>query len=577
MRQMHMLLASGIFVLMAASTATVAYANEATSNAIEQAGGLTDTLAGGTPTATPNAAAATATARVTPATSALPTVTPTVAANATAAPTFTLPITVPNALTGTVATTLATSLTDTSPANAAPAPEGVVAGTVIANRTGLLVRFFTEGNTYDLAGLRSTGLALSRPSNVLNLYNCDAAKGVNQAGCFWDPYLLQRDGFYEIVAGRDAGAAQSLILREAGAPPENQVWIQNRAGRDEEVYYGTQMRSVPEGALEQFSVEAGGVGVFYLRSCVTAENGDSVCEWSSHSAEPGGYYALVDQTRAGGVAGTTISSLSLQAVLGAAAPTAEGASVPATVANAPQTICKLAVPALNVRSGPGLGFDIVKKVRSTETEVATIIVTGRTAAGDWLRVDETIAPGGWVIAGSEYLLCEGDANALPAIAESELPATPTPLPVALAPADVSAPADAGQSTDIPAVGDAANVEGADVSATATTTATDNGAVVAAPLPPGTAMLTVNNVFDREMRFTLDQRYRLEAGASEFDLLPGESVNITVFAGQIPFTASSPWQGLSGNQSITVAEGETRGVYLVFYYDEVDEKWYLAPS
>lgn len=84
-----------------------------------------------------------------------------------------------------------------------------MAGTVIANRTEMLARFFTEGNTYDLARLRSTGLALSRPSNVLNLYNCDASAGVNQQGCFWNPYLLQRDGFYEIVAGKDAGAGES--------------------------------------------------------------------------------------------------------------------------------------------------------------------------------------------------------------------------------------------------------------------------------------------------------------------------------------------------------------------------------
>jgi hypothetical protein len=561
-----MLLATSVVVLMAAMAVTPALGADATSNAIAQSGGLTDILTGGTPAA---GATATASATIAPTVGATPT--PAATAAPATAITLTLPVTMAAALSNTLISTSTAPFTDTTSGNIAPAPEGVVAGTVIANRTEALVRFFAEGNTYDLAGLRSAGLALSRPSNVLNLYNCDATAGVAQQGCYWDPYLLERDGFYEIVAGKDAGALQSLILREAGAPPENQVWIQNRAGRDEEVYFGTQMRDLPLGAVEQFGVEAGGVGVFYLRTCVTTQDGASVCEWSSHSAEPGGYYALVDQSRPGGVAGTTISSLSLQAVLGAVQASTDSTPAQAAVVDAPQTVCKLAVPALNVRSGPGLGFDIVKKVRSTDAEVATIVVTGRTTTGDWLRVDETIAPGGWVIAGSEYLACDGDVNALPPVAESELPATPTPLPVEVLPAGDAATGSTGQQEEGLAEG-----AGTDTSATGALTNTTATTSTATSLPIGTAMLTVQNAFDREVRFTLDQRFRLEPGSSEFDLAPGQSVNIIVYAGPIPFTASSPWQGLSGNTAIEVAEGETRGVYLVFFYDEVDKKWYLAP-
>ncbi len=563
MRQLQMLLASSVIVLIAATSVTVAFADDRTSNAIAQSGGLTDTLASATPTPRGTAVTATATAAATAAT----TVTPAPVTSIT----LTLPLTIAAVLTDTLATTTSATLTDGVPANFAPAPEGVVAGTVIANRTESLVRFFAEGSTYDLAALRSTGLALSRPSNVINLYNCDAALGVEQLGCFWDPYLLERDGFYEIVTGKDAGALKSLILRAAGTPPDNQVWIQNRAGRDEDLYFGTQMRSLPEGALEQFSVAKDGVGVFYLRSCVVTIDGASVCEWSSHSAEPGGYYALVDQSRPGGVAGTTVSNLDLQAILGATVDGTAGSATPATAAEPPQTICKLAVPALNVRSGPGLSFDIVSKVRSTDVEVATIVVTGRTTASDWLRVDETIAPGGWVIAGSEYLTCDGDINALPALAESELPATPTPLPVEVVPADLGTPVDATT------LGDATVTSPDDAAAPDPANAANSDSGVAAPaLPIGTAMLTVHNVFDREVRFTLDQRYRLEPGASEFDLLPGASVSVIVYGGPVPFTASSPWQGLSGNTTIPLAEGERRDIYLTFYYDEVDEKWYLAP-
>ncbi len=561
MRQMYLLLTSSVITLMVALTGTVAYADDGAANPVAQSGGLTDTLNGGTPTALPTRTPGTSTA--------VSSATPTSVAEMVSL-TLTLPLTVAEALSSTVPATETTS----APSNLAPAPEGVVAGTVIANRTNALVRFFAEGSTYDIAPLRSAGLALNRPSNVVNVYNCDAALGVNQTGCYWDPYLLERDGFYEIVTGKDSGALKSLILREAGTPPEGQVWIQNRAGREEEVYFGTQMRTLPEGSVELFSVDSAGAAVFYLRTCVSTADGASVCEWASHGAEQGAYYALVEESRPGGTTGTTISRLELQPVLGGAPTAVAGATASALPTDAPQTVCKLAVPALNVRSGPGLGFDIVKKVRSTEVEVATIIVTGRTSAGDWLRVDETIAPGGWVIAGSEYLTCDGEVNALPAVAESELPATPTPLPAEIVPVDNGATSEIGQSQEaVPAevttAVDAASTAG--VTVTATTTDTP-----ALALPEGTALLTVHNAFDRQVRFTLDQRYRLEQGPSEVDLEPGESTSVIVYAGQIPFTASSPWQGLSGNTSIELAEGEARSVYIVFFWDEVDEKWFLAP-
>ena len=111
-----------------------------------------------------------------------------------------------------------------------PEAAGILAGTIIANRTEASVRYFVEGQTYDLAPLRSVGLQLPRATAVLNLFNCDSGKSESDPACFWDPYLLKQDGFYEVVTGADAGAAANLILREAGAPPANQIWVQNRTG-----------------------------------------------------------------------------------------------------------------------------------------------------------------------------------------------------------------------------------------------------------------------------------------------------------------------------------------------------------
>jgi hypothetical protein len=66
-----------------------------------------------------------------------------------------------------------------------------------------------------------------------------------------------------------------------------------------------------------------------------------------------------------------------------------------------------------------------------------------------------------------------------------------------------------------------------------------------------------------MRFTLDQMYRTVQGPSEFDLQPGQSISILVFPGSIPFTASSPWNGLSGNASLQAAPNQSVTLWLRF--------------
>jgi hypothetical protein len=444
------------------------------------------------------------------------------------------------------------------------AASGPVEGTIIANRTGALVRYFVEGVTRDLEPQRSIGVQLARPTAVLNLFNCDATLGESQEGCFWDPYLLSRDGFYEIVTGRDAGALVSLVLREAGAPPAGEVWIQNRSGAAEEVYFGTQMYEIPAGGIAEFPVPGGSLGAFYLRTCIEggaaagAENGP-VCEWTAQSAAPGAYYALIAEEWAGNVAGSTVTSYKLEPVLGAGE--ADVTPMAAAAAAAPQMTCRLAVPALNVRSGPGLGFEIVKKVRSTDVDIATVIVVARTEDSQWLQVDDRVALGGWVISGPEYLTCDGDINALPAKAAAELPATPTPAPVIEAPAPV-APAEP------PAEG--APVEGAPADTSAPVTETAPAAAPAIPaaptIPAGQALITVNNGFDQVIRFTLDQRHRVEVGPSEYDLLPGQSISFVVFPGVVRFSASSAWRDLSGNAEFVLEPDTQRPLWIVFVPD-----------
>lgn len=119
---------------------------------------------------------------------------------------------------------------------------GVLEGTIIANRTEANVRFFVEGQVYDLAPLRCDWVAASpRATAVLNLFNCDAIQSAEgDAGCFWDPYLLKQDGFYELVTGAEAGLLVSLSLREAGAAgqpdlgakPHRRAPVDHRQQRD---------------------------------------------------------------------------------------------------------------------------------------------------------------------------------------------------------------------------------------------------------------------------------------------------------------------------------------------------------
>ena len=60
---------------------------------------------------------------------------------------------------------------------------------------------------------------------------------------------------------------------------------------------------------------------------------------------------------------------------------------------------------LNIRSGPGLDYQMVTKVRGNESQAGTVVVVGRTADSQWLAVDERVAAQGWVTSNSSFVQC----------------------------------------------------------------------------------------------------------------------------------------------------------------------------
>jgi hypothetical protein len=496
--------------------------------------------------------------------SPLGSITRTVFSEATTPVTVTVPLTPTRPATTTAPTTTpstTTTVTETEPITttatptvsapgpAAVDPAGPIQGTIIANRTPSLVRFFAEGQTYDLAPLRSQGLVLARETTVLNLFNCDADEPQSEE-CYWDPYALNRDGFYEIVTGREAGKAVGLVLQEAGAPPVNQIWVQNRLGTNEVIFYNNQEYQLPPSTVQEFAGQPGVPVTLYVRSCLVVGE-TSVCEWYPQNVETGVYYALTELATTGAVPGSRMQMVQLEPVV------SQDPEEPAEVVEAPtQFLCTLVVPTLNVRSGPGLEYEILTKVRGTESEPGNVLIVGRDPTSQWLAVDERVAAGGWITGSPDFVNCDGDVAALP---EAEI--TDGRL--------ASTPATATGTETGTAVEETAPVTGTEPVAaegTVTETTPAAGQPIETTIPDGQALLIVNNGFDQVIRFTLDQRFRVEQGPSEYDLQPGQSISIAVYPGQIAFTASSPWRSLSGNADFFLESKQSRPLWLIFVPD-----------
>jgi hypothetical protein len=510
--------------------------------------------------------------------------------------TDTLPITLSGGITPSLGQILPapTTLSETISTTASPAVPGgsdsaldeqyseILAGTIIANRSEVSIRFFVEGQTYEVAPLRSVGIALPRETAVLNLFNCEAARSEREAGCFWDPYLVTRDGFYEVLISPQLGADVVIALRAAIAPPANQIWIQNRTGERESVIVNNELYEIAPAAVQEFSVELEGPVIVQLRSCIgTAER--TVCEWVPQGVEAGFYYGLVHLLTPG-PQNTQLTSVMLQGIL---------ASSGETIQLPPQAVCRLRVPTLNVRSGPGLEFPIIAKIRSVDNQPGSVVVVAFDETKSWMQVTERVAQEGWVTANPEFIVCEGPLAELPVLGQPAAAAAqpeptaapPTPEPIAAAPppaTDVPAarppatdvPAAPPPATDVPAAPPPAAVEVAEPTALPSPEVVE---VLPPPVPDGLARLIVNNGFDQVVRFTLDLRYRPEGDhpASEWDLEPGASATILVYPGTVAFSVSSAWRGLSGNAELLMENQEERSIWLYFVPDPGEEnRWIL---
>lgn len=429
------------------------------------------------------------------------------------------------------------------PAAIAPplADSAILSGTIIANRTPVTVTFFLEGRLYSIKRLRSFAIRLPRPAAVLSLYNCEGDALAPAEDCFWDPYLIRQDGFYEVYNGAALNQPVQLRLQEASAPPMDQVWVHNRTGREQRVYYGGQETILAPAAVQEIAITSQEDPVFFLSSCVVLGQ-DAACEWLPQKVKGGIYYALVEVVTPGGLPDSAVRAAVLQPIvanvpslamasaaapLGAvAAPAADAAAPIAAPAAAPSVArltCRLQVPTLNVRSGPGLQYLILSTLERPQQGQRSVTVVGRDPRGDWLAVDPRTVAGGWIIASERFVVCEGEIAALPVaeVTDGRLAPTVTPAPQAARPA-----AAAGEPPP-----------------------------TATPAPSNKAILIVQNVYDDEVTFTISP-------IVEERLRPGQSIQLELEPGRITFSVGTP-RGYSGNAEMTLGAGDTRQLFLHF--------------
>ena len=325
---------------------------------------------------------------------------------------------------------------------------------------------------------------------------------------------------------------------------------ENRTGQQESIVFRNDVYKLDPTAVKEFSVATGLPAILYVRSCISKDQ-QQVCEWSPKSLDTGIYYALVDTQTPGGLPNSHVDTVDLKPVV--------GTSGGATEASPAKLRCRLQVPVLNVRSGPGLQYQIIAKIRGSESEPGTAIVVGRDTTSQWLAVDGSIASGGWVTSSPSFMLCDGDTNSLPVVEATSPQLAPTVVP---------APTISSAQAAVPQAAQAAPA----ATATPTVQPTPSAPVV----PPGQALLVVNNGFQFKIRFTLDQKYRVQQGPSEFDLEPGQTINIVVFPGHFAFTASSAWRGLSGNADLSVDADQAMNLWLRFEPEsDGSSNWKLA--
>ncbi len=422
-------------------------------------------------------------------------------------------------------------------------PDEVLTGTIVLNRTAKALFFFLDDDLYELPANRATGLLLARPLAGLTLFTC-AADVTDDAACQWVSYPIRRSAFYEVSADAAATGAANLRLAVAVAPPLDAAWIQNRTGADAELLWGEEALTITNTGLALLDATGEAPATLYLPRCLQSSS-QRICEWLPTPYRGGVYYALRQNQKAAGINGVTLARSELKPLL------IQEALLTPTPTPEPEPVgilCQTQIPSLNVRSGPGTGYQIIGKLRLTEENQGRVLAVGRTASGDWLAVDPRFVAGGWVANARQWLVCDGDFNLLPVVeVAGEQQARPLPPPAPAADRDVGAPNPASPSEQI---------------ATPTPQA-ENGS----PTSPGPkqALLIATNSFEYPIRFTLDPAsHGLPEGTpSEYDLQPGESMRFVIRAGRVQFSASMAWRSGAGNAEFELREGAAVELFLRF--------------
>ena len=360
----------------------------------------------------------------------------------------------------------------------------VLTGTILANRSDQSVRFFLDGLLYELPPFRSVGVTYQRALVPLVLYSC-RSDIVNVASiCSWDPYLVRQNGFYEITHRATPDSPSNVRLQEASTPPAGQAWIQNRTGHREvllfqDVLYEVENTHMLELTLNTDSLSTAqgsdinsdtnsDTNIAYLRRCLGLGL-ESVCEWLPTPLRDGIYYALLDQTRPGPVDESASVTISLQpllmvedAVMSAAtlpeetAPLAvasqteisqnvtsdatsqdensQPAPPPLQIADSARLNCQIQATALNVRTGPGLAFQVLDQI---STDAGRVEVRGRDGAGAWLALADARFAGGWIVNDQRWVSCEGNAQSLPVVEDNQELVTSVEVPTAAEPQNES--------------------------------------------------------------------------------------------------------------------------------------------
>ncbi|MBI1295310.1 hypothetical protein GC175_10195 [bacterium] len=362
----------------------------------------------------------------------------------------------------------------------------VLTGTIFANRSDQSIQFFLDGLLYELPPFRSVGVTQQRVLAPLVLYTC-RSDIVNVASiCSWDPYLVRQNAFYEITHRATVDSPSNVRLQEASTPPAGQAWIQNRTGHREVLLFqdilyeveNTHMLELTLNTDSPSNARGSDTNVAYLRRCLGLGL-ESVCEWLPTPLSDGIYYALLDQTTPGPVAESASVTISLQPLLMVEDAVMNAATLPAETAPlalgsesvtsdnvtsdnvtsdnvtsdnvtsdnvtssdenpqpAPDALpiadsstlnCRIQATALNVRTGPGLNFQVIDQISTAE--VSGVEVRGRDRAGTWLAVADPSLAGGWIVNDQRWVSCEGDALSLPVVDDNQALVASVEVPAA---------------------------------------------------------------------------------------------------------------------------------------------------